>query len=577
MNVFEEISYHNYLSSGIHDITIPLNSHNRTMFTGLNGHGKSTMTSALTFALFGKDIRGINKANLVNSVNRRDCVVEVKFTANGTKYLVRRGIKPNIFEIYTIDSESGGMTLVDKLPDVKDYQQYLEKNILKANFKSFKQIVCLGSDSFVPFMKLSTPDRRDMIEDLLGLSIFADMNDLLKKKITALNGEISTHTSERDVADGKLTVLSEQKKAIEEKQNSDNQKVVDAIKTNEDELKSSAERLKKVNDKLNSVVEAIGIVEEQQQKLIALEYQRSRLATEIDNIENEIAFFHDKDSCPTCMQQINHDFKSNSIDSLNKKKQEKLDNLKVIEDEISSNTKDCSISQKLKQADQQLRDEVARLEKNITILGTNINNLRSQLQEVANSDLLAKINVGIASCKNQIDASEKKLKEIMYRKEVLISIQPLLKDTGIKSKIVAHYIPLMNQLINDYLQKMDFYVQFELDEQFNETIKSRYRDEFQYSNFSAGEKQRIDLAILFAWRHIARMRNSLSTNLLILDEVGDSSLDQEGVENLVKILNSFDKTNAIVITHNNETKEQIGADAVFEFTKKNNFTTVKQI
>lgn len=568
---FEEIIYKNYLSTGNFPVVINLKEHKRTLFVGANGNGKSTMLSALFFVLFGKDIRGITKNNLINSINGKNCEVQIKFTTNGKKYKVIRGIKPNIFKIFEDDR------LIDQLPDVKEYQAYFEKNILKTNFKTFKQMVPLGTDSFIPFMKLTAADRRDMVEDLLGQSVISEMADALKKKLVSLNQEISNVQNEKNVAAGKLEILVEQKKTLQQKASSDQQKLKDMIVSAQSEINGLRDIQIKLLEKQTSVDEAVAIVRGQQKEYQSLDSQMVLLDRELLSLKKNSNFFHDNDTCPTCTQKINEDHKEGIVGDNDTKIKEIERQKSEIFSKYSKLEKEIEVLPKLEDGTRKISNELIKISTQISNFDSNIMTYQKQLEDTVPVDMFDKIELGITFCQNKVSEADEQLKSLLYQKSVKMELHPMLKDDGVKAKIVENYIPVMNNMINDFLQKMEFYVQFELDSEFNEKIKSRYRDDFQYANFSAGEKQRIDLALLFTWREIARKRNSLSTNLLILDEIGDSSLDQEGVECLVKILDTLPNTNTIIISHNTETREQIAADLILEFSKNQNFTTVNPL
>jgi len=569
---FKALTYKNYMSCGNTPIKIDLCSYKRSVFTGTNGNGKSTVSSALFFVLFGKDIRGINKAKLVNSINNKDLLVEIEFEINSKEYLVKRGVKPNIFEIYCNGKE------IDKLPNVRDTQEYLEKNILRMNYNSFKQIVTLGTDTFIPFMKLTAIQRREMIEDLLSLTVFSEMNEILKKKINTLKQDISTNENELRVVDSKKQLLEQQLNDYE-------QKHIELEKQNSEQLSNfhlkysdNLKRINKLKENKIKVDDALTILKDSKQELDRINYEYQSKISILKNKKNEVNVFCEQENCPTCNQQITNETKDILKNSLKLELEKNVEFLNELKQKIEKYKEDVLTFKKLEETQKQFNQKISIIENENIKLETEIDVLENKNKETKNLfEIISKIKSQINEYSIKKVNYENILNPLYEKIKITNFIMPLLKDTGIKSKIIENYVPLINQYINEYLSIMDFYVEFELDSDFNEKIKSRYRDEFQYENFSAGEKQRIDLAILFAWRKIAAKRNSLSTNILILDEIGDSSLDSEGVLNLIKILDNLNENNIFVITHNNETKDVLNPDITYEFTKRNNFSEVSVI
>lgn len=569
---FKALTYKNYMSCGNTPIKIDLCSYKRSVFTGTNGNGKSTVSSALFFVLFGKDIRGINKAKLVNSINNKDLLVEIEFEINSKEYLVKRGVKPNIFEIYCNGKE------IDKLPNVRDTQEYLEKNILRMNYNSFKQIVTLGTDTFIPFMKLTAIQRREMIEDLLSLTVFSEMNEILKKKINTLKQDISTNENELRVVDSKKQLLEQQLNDYE-------QKHIELEKQNSEQLSNfhlkysdNLKRINKLKENKIKVDDALTILKDSKQELDRINYEYQSKISILKNKKNEVNVFCEQENCPTCNQQITNETKDILKNSLKLELEKNVEFLNELKQKIEKYKEDVLTFKKLEETQKQFNQKISIIENENIKLETEIDVLENKNTETKNLfEIISKIKSQINEYSIKKVNYENILNPLYEKIKITNFIMPLLKDTGIKSKIIENYVPLINQYINEYLSIMDFYVEFELDSDFNEKIKSRYRDEFQYENFSAGEKQRIDLAILFAWRKIAAKRNSLSTNILILDEIGDSSLDNDGVLNLIKILDNLNENNIFVITHNNETKDVLNPDITYEFTKRNNFSEVSVI
>lgn len=569
MILFKSISYQNFLSTGNVPNVIQLNRSASTLIIGKNGEGKSTILDALTFALFGKPFRNINKPQLCNSINQKNCLVELEFDIGTTSYKVRRGIKPNLFEIFC----DGKMMNQDAA--VKDYQKILEQQILKLNYKTFTQVVILGSASFVPFMQLPQWQRREVIEDILDISVFSTMNQILKEKMNETKKLLQS-------IDNKITIsktAAESQKKIINSLVSSKKEQVDAIHaqiaSNEEEIKKNTEAVSKLLERIQALTKECEDVNKLKKDVSELNKLRARLTTNKEKIEETLSFFEDNAVCPSCSQGIPHEHKENI--------------LKDIQSQCSSLDEKILT---LEEANNKLQERQAKLDQlNSEILSLNILVNSTNATNMALGEQNKKLEKQIKEAKSDtsnIDAERKKLSEIadeamklLERKKELneqrivedVSYN-LLKDTGIKTAIIREYLPVMNKLINNYLNAMDFYVHFELDESFNETIKSRYRDEFSYASFSEGEKMRIDLAILFTWRHIAKMKNSVNTNLLILDEIFDSSLDNSGTDYFLSIMNAFgEKSNVFVISHKGDQLFD-KFHSVIKFEKKGNFSVI---
>ena len=542
---FKKLRYMNILSTGNLFTEINLCKSKSTLIVGENGAGKSTMIDALTFVLYGRGFRNINKPQLLNSITNKNLLVEVEFSVGNKDYMLRRGIKPSIFEIW-----SNG-TLLNQNAGARDYQEFLEKNILKLNFKSFGQIVVLGSANYTPFMQLPAMQRRAVVEDLLDIQIFSVMNSLLKDKQMENKQALQDVDYHIDMAQQKIEM---------------HQKHMDSLRQNNDEL--IAQKIEKIQEhqtsidslsiELDSLQEQINALNEQiadQEKITArktkLVQMEATLEDRIRKLKKEITFFHDHDSCPTCKQGLTHDFKNEKISDREAKHNEILDAMSKLETEIDN------ASNRLV--------EITAINKSITVLNTKVTENNQQIKFCTR--YVAELDKEIESLKLQgvkiqtnTDETQKyetelaafnKQKENLSKEKAMHDVAAmLLRDTGIKTKIIRQYVPVMNKLIAKYLAALDFFVDFTLDESFNETIRSRYRDEFTYASFSEGEKLRIDLALMFTWRAIAKLRNSASTNLLIMDEVFDSSLDAAGIEEFIKILESLtDNTNTYIISH----------------------------
>ena len=554
MIIFEKLKYKNFLSTGNSFTEIDLQAAPTTLVVGQNGAGKSTMLDALSFGLFGKAHRKISKKQLINTINSKDALVEVEFTIGSKKYRIVRGIKPNVFEIYV------NGVMLDQSSHAKEYQQILEKNILKLNHKSFHQIVVLGSGSFVPFMQLGQSQRRDVIEDLLDINVFSKMNQLLKEKISLLKISISENDHKLEVVD---TKIKSQKKYIRD---------LTAITTanrkkKESEIKELREKIKSYTDQLQALTD----------KKTKLTTYNTQFKTKVRGVVKEYKFFEENESCPTCEQTISEDLRKEKLAKTQKKAKELNQAMEMASEELSNiNSKIDDVNEQISiiQKDQ---TEMYSNNKSISQFQNQVDNIQTDIDELVNStgnmgqanDDLEKLNDQKHECQDE----KYKLNEQASYNRVA---SELLKDTGIKTKIIKQYIPVINQLTNQYLQILDFFVHFDLDENFQETIRSRHRDSFTYDSFSEGEKQRIDLSLLFTWRQVAKMKNSVATNLLILDETFDSSLDDDGVDNLMKIINSLGgDTNVFVISHKAELE-----DAQFEdklvFSKNKNFSTLKK-
>jgi DNA repair exonuclease SbcCD ATPase subunit len=549
---FQKLIYKNFLSTGNNPITIELNKSKSTLIVGTNGSGKSTILDALSFALFGKAHRNVSKGGLVNSVNGKGCEVSIEFETVGHDFKVVRGIKPNFFEVW----QDGKM--LDQQTNVRDYQKFLEQNILKLNHKSFHQIVVLGSSSFIPFMQLKAWDRRDVIEDLLDIGVFSKMKNVLKvrnsqAKETAKGSKISL--------DGKKDQIVYQKKHISQlesinenaKQSFDND--IAKTQTKIDDLKIKLDAYSPgLRDQLN-------LLRKVREGLVT---EKGRCNHEMKELVSTAKFFENNDDCPTCTQEINKQLKTAMLIEVKQQ-------AKTTQHDIDLNKLKYHETAGILQEVQDSLAAVADINTQMTTQNATMTNLISkQVNEVdvqgPNSDLLTMQN----EADDIRETLDKATDDLLYNDIA----GEMLKDTGIRTKIIKEYLPAMNTLINKYLQVLEFFVAFHLDENFQETIKSRHRDSFVYDNFSEGEKMRIDLSLLFAWRQIAKMKNSTNTNLLLLDETFDSSLDEEGVDNLMKILLTLeDGTNTFIISHKPDMLEGKLKDKIV-FIKKNNFSYI---
>lgn len=568
MIIFRNIKWRNFLSTGNYFTEVKLNSTQNTLIVGENGSGKSTMLDALCFVLFGKAFRNINKPQLLNSINQKDCLVELNFDAGNKSYKVIRGIKPNVFEIYC-DGD-----LLNQDAASKDYQEVLEKSILKLNYKSFTQIVILGSASFVPFMQLSASDRRAIIEDLLDIQIFSTMNGIVKDRLINNKDILSEKKHEIQLAQQKYDM---QKKHIDElKQNND-----DKVKEYESEIQHHSNTISALlanvatltteTEELQLVVENKIETETKVRKITKLE---SQIESNLSKFRKDISFFQTHDDCPTCRQAIASSFKEEELETLNTKVTECEHGLTELEKKLLQEQEKLNeINEKQKLINQK---QVEIATNNTTINETNklIARLNKLIEELKNSKVVSdKEEQSLKTLKESLVELQNNLKELIDEKTYLETASNLLKDTGIKTKIVRQYLPIINKLVNKYLASLDFFVNFNLDESFKETIKSRHRDDFSYNNFSEGEKQRIDMALMLTWRAVAKLKNSSNTNLLILDEVFDSSLDTNGTEYLMNILHMLEGVNLFVISHKGDILQDKFSN-VIRFQKIKNFSRI---
>jgi DNA repair exonuclease SbcCD ATPase subunit len=503
----------------------------------------STILDAIVFALYGKPHRKINKSQLINSINQKELLVEIEFSVGGNDYLIRRGMRPNIFEIWKNNE------LVNQDAASRDYQEYLEKNILKMDFKSFNQIVILGSATYVPFMELSTSARREIIEDLLDIQIFSTMNILLKERINENKIKISENNYQIELIKSKIESAIEHNNSIRKIKEIEVNKIRDKIQEHVDTIEKENREIEKIECVINELISIIQDKSSIKRKLEKAKSIRSNLEIILKNFEKELIFYHDNDNCPTCKQSIDKEFKNIVICEKIKKKQEIEDGLlkinqKIIDYENRINNI-SEIEDEIQKNNLKIGEHRAQIKISMNAIDSYKKDLKIAEKEVKDVDLSK-----LKEYKSILKELQKEQKDLLDRREVLAVASSLLKDGGIKTKIIRQYIPIMNKLINKYLAAFDLFVNFELDENFNEVIKSRFRDTFSYDSFSEGEKLRITLSIMLAWRAIAKLRNSVSTNLLIMDETLDGSLDAIGIENLIDTLHSLNSNdNIFVISH----------------------------
>jgi len=525
------------------------------------------MLDALCFALFGKPFRNINKPNLLNSINGRDCVVEIEFSIGSKEYKIVRGIKPNIFEIYQ------DKVLLNQDAAVRDYQDYLEKFILKLNYKSFTQIVILGSASFTPFMQLSAADRRAIIEDLLDIQIFSSMNSLVRERLSGNKDSITTKKNDISLSLQKYELKKEHQDKL-------NQDIEAKVREYEEEIHRNRETIRTLSDDANTMVEQVQSLNiilaetpQNEKKIAALKKIESQIESKISKVGTDRDFYEHNADCPTCRQAITLGFKEEQLKELHVKEEELDNGLKELQIKI---TEHQNIQIGLREKEKELsniRVQLATTQTSIKGLNDSTKKIENQIKEIQNAKQEDADENQLITIKKEIEEAQHELKALMEEKSYLDAASGLLKDTGIKTNIIKQYLPVMNKLVNKYLTSMDFFVNFNLDESFKETIKSRHRDDFSYHNFSEGEKQRIDMALMLTWRAVAKLKNSTNTNLLILDEVFDSSLDNTGTEELMKILHGLDGANLFVISHKGDILQDKFVNTI-RFDKIKNFSRI---
>jgi len=568
---FHSVQFKNFLSTGNTFTKIDLNKSPTTLIVGANGAGKSTMLDALSFGLFGKPYRNINKPQLINTINSKDCVVEVEFSVGPNGYKVIRGIKPNIFEIY----KNG--QVINESSHAKEFQKMLEQNILKLNHKSFHQIVVLGSSSFIPFMQLTAAHRREVIEDLLDINIFSKMNTVLKDNIANLKDKIRDAVHQVDIVKNKIEV---QRKYINDIKNLNEEKIYEK----QTEIKAQENTIEQIELENEEIQETLAAKYDQVAERLeqaGSTFQDNRMLkayhqSEMKKLVKEDKFFQENDVCPTCTQEIDETIKKQKSQDIAKKAKEIQKAFQAVEESLSTGKE---LVDDLQEQNKKSMELNATLRDNNTKISMSRRLIQKLEQEITDtSDSKENIKQANKDLEDYIDEKDDLLTqklELSEEYDYSSVIAEMLKDTGIKTKIIRQYLPVMNKLVNQYLQTLDFFVHFELNESFSETIRSRHRDNFSYDSFSEGEKQRIDLALLFTWRQIAKMKNSVATNLLILDETFDSSLDNDGVENLFKIIHTLGAdTNVFVISHKGEILDG-RFKSKMEFYKDKNFSKMR--
>jgi DNA repair exonuclease SbcCD ATPase subunit len=570
MLIFRNIKWKNLLSTGNHFTEIQLDSNDNTLIVGGNGSGKSTLLDALCFSLFGKPFRNINKPQLLNSINGKECVVEVTFDTNNKNYRIVRGIKPNIFEIYCNGE------LMNQDAAARDYQDFLERFVLKMNYKSFTQIVILGSASFTPFMQLSASDRRSIIEDLLDIQIFSTMNGIVKEKLSNNKDLIAEKKHEIDLSQQKSELL---KKHINDLKQNNDQKIkefeieIESNKQTVVDLLANVTTLTTETEQLQLIVANKLDADAKVKKITKLE---SQIESNLSKYEKDISFFQSHDDCPTCKQSIDNAFKVEELKNLDEKVNECKHGLQQLESKLHDEQNRLNKITETQKVINSKMVEIATINATITETNKLITRLQKLIDELKNSKTITvKEETELSAITESMKQLKKQLSDVIDEKTYLETASTLLKDSGIKTKIIKQYLPIINKLVNKYLTSLDFFVNFNLDESFKETIKSRHRDDFSYHNFSEGEKQRIDMALMLTWRAVAKLKNSSNTNLLILDETFDSSLDANGTEELMKLLHLLEGVNLFVISHKGDILQDKFANTI-KFVKEKNFSRISK-
>ena len=569
MIIFKTLSYKNFLSTGNYNNTIDLTAHNNTLISGENGTGKSTMLDAITFALFGKSFRGINIPQLVNSINERECVVEIEFSLGSDDYKIIRGLKPKRFEIYKNDK------LIDQDAKSKDYQKILEEQILKMTYKSFCQVVILGSSNYVPFMKLPAKDRRFVVENLLDIDVFSVMNTLVRARLQMAKEYIKDIDHKIELTKEKVDAKNKLIETLQKKSSDNINKHKTEITNTKIAMQELQEEIEKHQANIDEFLESVKDKSSITDNLLQSESIQKDFTNQIKNIDRNVKFYEENDNCPSCKQDIQEHHKESMFKEQAEEKskvQNQLENIideiQITEDALGKINKTLESVHKIEKSVTEKQNQISASSQYVTKLLKNIES--SMVEDTEIQEAKDELNQLIGEGKACISERKEKIEDRHYYNIA----STMLKDSGIKAKIIKHYLPVMNKLINKYLSDMDFFCHFELNENFEETIKSRHRDDFTYYNFSEGERLRIDLSLLLAWREVARLKNSVNCNLLILDEVFDSSLDAVGTEEFLKLLTTFgNRANIFVISHKSDTMtDKFDNHIVFE--KKNNFSRI---
>ncbi len=569
MILFKSISWKNFLSTGNHPTSVCFDNYNTSLIIGSNGAGKSTILDALTFSLYGKSFRKINKAQLINTTNEKNCFVEIEFSVNNVDWKVERGIKPNIFKIYRDGEE------LDQSSSAIDQQKWLEQNVLKMNYKSFTQIVILGSSSFVPFMQLPTNSRREVVEDLLDIKIFSSMNEIVKTRMRLVKDELRTLELKKESLKDKVDMQKNFIQQIENQSKDDVNKKNDVINNLMDEMSGYMKKTEYLDEEVKATQLSIQSFEGATSKLKEYGNIKGKLSQKISGIVKEHKFFSENRVCPTCDQNIEETFRVNRISDSQSKAEELQEGYQELLQAIKK-------EEERESQFKQLSGDLSKLLNGITQNNSHINGCQKQIKRLEHeiqtvTSQVENRNIEHEKLENFRSSLQDTFESISDKKENVTYLDftyNLLKDGGVKTQIIKRYLPVINQQANKYLQMMDFYINLKLDEEFTETIETPIHEDFTYSSFSEGEKMRIDLALLFTWREVARMKNSVNTNLLIMDEVFDSSLDGFGTEEFLKIIRFVIKdANVFVISHKDGLEDKF--DNVIKFEKQGNFSRIE--
>lgn len=564
---FKELRYKNILSTGNSFTTIYLDNKSSTLISGSNGAGKSTFLDAIVFGLYGKPFRKINKPQLLNSINNKGLLVEIEFNVGGSDYLVRRGIKPNVFEIHK-DGQ-----LINQDSAKKDYQAFLEQNVLGINYKSFNQIVVLGSATYVPFMELPAQSRRDIIEDLLDIQVFSTMGFLAKDRMSQNKNDISENGYKVDMTEGSLEQAEKNNAEIVKIKKSEVKKIQKKMQEHIDKIEEKQLLIDDIDEKITALYETIADKSSTQTKLDKYINVERDLIKSKQTFEKEIAFYHDNDNCPTCKQGIDHEFKAEITTEKEEKKNAIEAGLVDIAEKITEMSSRLSEISEVETEIQRNHTDISENRGEIRISKNALVSYKSELEN-AEREVESVDKSYMKQLKKELCDLQKRREELFEEQNILSVVNTILKDGGIKAKIIRQYIPVMNKLINKYLAAFELFVDFHLDENFNEVIRSRFRDTFSYGSFSEGEKLRISLSIMLAWRSVAKLRNSVSTNLLVLDETLDGALDGTGIESLIETLHNLNANdNIFVISHRGDQFAEKFANHI-RFHKVKNFSEI---
>ena len=569
MIVFKKISYKNFLSTGNVPIEVELNKSHTTLIVGSNGSGKSTLLDALCFVLFNKPFRIIKKDQIVNSINNADCVVEIEFTVGTKEYKIIRGIKPNIFEIYCDG------VLMNQDANSIDYQKYLEQNIMRLNYRSFLQVVLLGSSSYEPFMKMKPRYRREVVEEILDIRVFGLMDLILRSQQSDLAKKVIEMKHRADLIQTKYETELNHFNAISDLNMNDLDGKKQLVKKNQEDSKVYGNRIEELNQQIGVYKQNIENKDKTQKKVSQLTKIEAKIETNLNTHQKTLEFFENNDNCPTCTQPIDQDFKTQKIEATKQKVKTLSDGMKELLSEIANTETRLTEMDKVSQKIHELNIDISKFETSLDEINKFSNRIHEEIRLLENKQVDGKeIQRQLDELNNKLEETKVERDRIVEQKDYVDILREILNDKGAKAQIIRKYVPIMNNLINQHLQAMDFFVSFHLDEEFNETVKSRFRDTFNYNNFSEGEKMRIDLALLFTWRHIAKMKNSTNTNLLILDEIFDGSLDGQGTDDFFKIITQLTKENIFIISH----KGDIMFDKftnIIKYEKYKNFTRLQ--